>query len=238
MVNGPSPSTVGKPVNLGQFRYHTGAQPSPLAPGENCPPLFRDVGFEAMARFLRGSLRDLCGPYSPVTYLRTADYREPYIDHGRIGRIMLIQPRSVGPWRSGIDPIFIAPRNTKIDFETMIFIPSEISLRTAADKLAGARNSLEAREALGGREYLEARAETLDRLDWLARTHEESEQLAGPLRRMFQSPDRAERQRAREGMQGVGLSESDLCTAWHHLPDDRREHFSRAIQELRGMIPC
>src|SRR5690348_9434294 len=110
--------------NLARFRFHTGAPITRLSAGELSPPLFRDIGFEAMGRFLRGRLHRLCGPLSPITYLRSADYREPYIDYGRIGRIMLLRPQDVSPWHSGINSVYVASRDTIIDPETMVFIPA------------------------------------------------------------------------------------------------------------------
>jgi hypothetical protein len=218
-------------ADLSAFRYHTGAQPTRLAPGEACPPLFRDVGVEAMARFLRGDLQRLCGPISPITYLRTADYREPYTDYGRIGRIMLLQPHSVTPWHSGIETVYIAPRQTCIDSATMVFIPGEIPLADAASQLAGARCLRDIAEAFGERQYEEARIETLARLHDLEQTHADTEQWAAPLRRLFQSMNQSDRDQAREWMQRKHLCESDLCTAWHHLPAERRSYIREALAD-------
>jgi hypothetical protein len=67
--------------NLARFRYHTGATLRRLAPEEPCPRLYRDIGPQAMARFLAGRLERLAGPLAPILYSRTAAYREPYRDH-------------------------------------------------------------------------------------------------------------------------------------------------------------
>ena len=96
-------------VELSRFRYHTGAQPTPLTTDETCPVLFRDIGVDAMVRFLDADLQRLSGMLSPITYLRTANYVEPYTDHGRIGRVMVLAPRNIGVWHSGIDEVYIAP---------------------------------------------------------------------------------------------------------------------------------
>ena len=218
----PIPATGD--IDLGQFRFHTGAQPTRLAPEEACPPLFRDIGFEAMARFLRGELNRLCGPLSPITYLRTAQYCEPYVDYGRIGRIMLLRPCWVAPWHSGIQCVYIAPRSTPLDGDTMVFIPSEIPLAEAAGRFADMGRRADVATELGPRLYADMIVDTLDRLDALQRTHEKAECHAARLRRQFQSPNEHDRERAREWMGRAGLSEYDLCTALHHLPADRREH--------------
>ena len=60
-----------------------------------------------MARFLRGDLRQLCGPLSPITYLSTANYVEPYTDYGCIGRVMLLAPEQLTPWHSGVDHVYM-----------------------------------------------------------------------------------------------------------------------------------
>ena len=77
--------------DLSGFRWHTGATLRPVQPGEACPVLFRDIGPAALALFLRGRLRRLAGPLSPLVYLRTADYTEPYTDYERTGRLV-VQP--------------------------------------------------------------------------------------------------------------------------------------------------
>jgi hypothetical protein len=35
----------------------------------------------------------------------------------------------------------------------------------------------------------------------------------------------------------VGLTESDLCTAWHHLPRERRGQIAEALRRLDGRGP-
>ena len=40
-----------------------------------------------------------------ISMARTAAYREPYVDHGRIGRILLLQPDQVDPWHSGVETV-------------------------------------------------------------------------------------------------------------------------------------
>src|ERR1700756_1385904 len=109
--------------NLARFRWHTGAEPAPVLEPESLPLLFRDIGPEAMARFLRGGLRRLAGPFTPITYLRTADYREPYTDYARIGRLVLLRPQEVQPWHSGREHIFISAASLMPDTDSLGFIP-------------------------------------------------------------------------------------------------------------------
>ena len=77
-------------------------------------------------------------------------------------------------------------------------------------------------------------ADTRLRLTHLRQTHQAAELLAAPLRRAFQSMVQQEREQAYEQMQRVALTESDLCTAWHHMPDDRREFIAAALVELEA----
>ena len=219
-------------LSLSRFRYHTGAQPTPLAPDEKCPPLFRDIGDEAMARFLVGDLKLLCGPVSPITYLRTADYREPYTDYGQIGRVMLLNPELVSPWRSGLESVFITSRATEVNPDTMVFLPAEIPMVDAAVRLDGVKTFSEFQDAIGTAFYSEAVAETRHRVNQIIASHAETEKLAAPLRKLFQSSNREDREKARTWMEQLDIDESDLCMAWHHLPEHRRAFIKNQLREL------
>src|SRR5437660_12278491 len=83
--------------DLSGFRWHTGATLRPLATDEPCPVLFRDIGPAALALFLRGRLPRLAGPLSPIVYMRTADYVEPYTDFEKTGRLVMLQPLLLCP---------------------------------------------------------------------------------------------------------------------------------------------
>jgi hypothetical protein len=238
VMHNPTTATIARGEDLSRYRYYTGAQPLPVLPEESCPPLFRDLGFEAMATFLRGGLARLCGPVSPVTFLRTAEYREPYTDYGHIGRIMLLRPQEVRPWHSGIDTVYISARETSVQRDSMVFIPSQVTLLEASERFSTLATLSELHESFGANEYRDAIADTLDRLDLLKQSHAESERIAAPLRRLFQSMQQQERELARELMQKVQLSESDLCTAWHHLPDERRAEIQSRLLEIQKELPC
>lgn len=228
------PATVGE--DLSRYRYHTGAQPRRLEGDETCPPLFRDIGMEPMARFLQGQLTQLCGIHSPITYLRSADYREPYVDHGCIGRVMLLRPEVVNPWHSGIETVYIASRTIKIDLQSMIFIPAEISLHEAADRFLEAVCLDEVIEIVGRSEYQSMQRETLSRLNGLIQTHAQSEKAGASLRRKYQSMQQGDREVAANWMSQLGLTESDLCTAWHHIPTARRDLILAALCELPEVL--
>src|SRR5262245_45390935 len=94
--------------DLSGFRWHTGATLRPLGPEEVCPVLFRDIGPAALALFLRGRLRRLAGPMSPLVYMRTAEYVEPYTDHERTGRLVFLRPLLLHPWHAGTGHVHVA----------------------------------------------------------------------------------------------------------------------------------
>jgi hypothetical protein len=220
--------------DLSGFRWHTGATPRPVAPGEACPALFRDIGPAALALFLRGRLRRLAGPLSPLVYMRTTDYAEPYTDYERTGRLVLLRPLLLHPWHAGTPHVYVARARPEFDARTVGFVPGEVPLAEAARLARDVEDVGRLREVLGGRRYDEAAAESLLALDRLGEELSCSETRAAPLRRRLQSPDRGERERAREGMSRVGLTEADLCAAWHHLPRARRAEITEALCRLDG----
>lgn len=221
-----------KAEDLRRFRYHTGATLRPLAVEETCPVLFRDIGPEAMSWFLRGKLNRLAGPFSPITYMRTAGYEEPYTDHGRIGRLVFLNPLELVPWHSGVETIYVAPASRMTSPETLGFVPPEIPLAEAARLLGDAASLADLQDAFGPTIYREAISETLNRLDHLNAELHETEALAEPLRRQLQSADAHLRSEALSFMEKKGITESDLCTAWHHLSDDRRAELREVFQSM------
>jgi hypothetical protein len=219
--------------NLAGFRYHTGATLRPLRPDEECPVLFRDLGPAATALFLRGRLQRLAGPQAPIIYMRDQDYVEPYTDHERIGRLILLRPLALQPWHSGVETIFVAKATQPIDPATVGFVPGHVPLAEAARVARELTDTTQLREVFGGRCYGEAVAETLHRLDELAADLARTEERAAPLRQALQSGDRALRERARVEMGRAGITEEDLCAAWHHLPRERRA----AVREGLAALP-
>jgi hypothetical protein len=224
--------------DLSRFRYHTGATLRRLEIDEPCRILFRDIGPWAMARFLRGQLKRLAGPFAPILYTRTAEYREPYVDHEPVGRLVFLQPKLLRPWYSGVPTIFVASLRQCVDPQTVGFIPAHVTLIEAERKLQAAADIASLREALGGTCHDEAVTETLAVLDRLNSEHAETEKWAEPLRRKLQSRQHAEAQWARDWLAGHGLSESDLCTAWHHLPRERRDRFRDCVRGLCEVRQC
>jgi hypothetical protein len=224
--------------DLSRFRYHTGATLRRLAMDEPCRILFRDIGPWAMARFLRGQLKRLAGPFAPILYTRTAEYHEPYLDYVPVGRLVFLQPSMLRPWYSGVPTIFVASLRQCIDPQTVGFIPAHVNLADAEGKLQGAADVASLRESLGRTCHDDAVTETLAALDKLNAEQAESEQWAEPLRRKLQSRQHAEAQWAKDWLADHGLSESDLCTAWHHLPRERRDRLRDSVRGLREVTRC
>jgi hypothetical protein len=215
--------------NLARFRYHTGATLRRLAPDEPCPRLYRDVGPDAMARFLAGRLERLAGPLAPILYCRTALYREPYRDFEPVGRLVFLQPRELRPWFSGVAQVYVGPVQCDARTVTVGFLPADFDPMCAENVIEGVTTLVDLREALGGRVYDEAIAETRASLLRLNRELAEAEAFAEPLRRRLQSSDRAEAEAARDWLSARGLDETDLCAAWHHLPRGRRARLCDAL---------
>ncbi len=215
--------------NLARFRYHTGATLRRLNPDEPCPRLYRDIGTEAMARFLTGRLVRLAGPLAPILYSRTAAYREPYRDYEPVGRLVFLCPRQLRPWFSGVADVYVAPLRPDVHSVTVGHLPAHIEPWRAESLLEGVENLSDLRDAFGGRQYDESIAETAAGLDRLNRDLAETEILAEPLRRRLQSRDRAEVEATRDWLSRFGLDETDLCSAWHHLPRERRSRLRDAL---------
>jgi hypothetical protein len=217
--------------DLSGYRWHTGATPRPLAPGEPCPVLFRDVGPAALARFLRGTLPRLAGPLTPLVYLRTAAYVEPYTDFERTGRLVVVRPLGLQPWHAGTPHVFVAKARPGVDYAAVGFVPGDVPLAEAARRLTGVTDAGELREAFGGREHDDAVADELSKLVRLATELAASEAVAAPWRDRLQSADRA---RTREVIARAGVTEADLCAAWHHLPRERRGFLVEALRTASG----
>lgn len=218
--------------DLSGFHWHTGATLRRVNPGEPCPVLFRDVGPAALARFLRGTLPRLAGPLSPIVYTRSAEYVEPYTDHERTGRLVILQPDELGVWHSGVPHIFVARARPGINRGSVGFVPGDVPLTDADRRLAGVRSTRELRDALGGSAFDEAVASSIADLDRFAAELERAELHAEPLRKALRSADQRTREQARSEAERVGLTESDVCTAWHHLPRDRRAGIVEALKRV------
>jgi hypothetical protein len=210
-----------------EHRWHVGASIRRLLPDEPRPVLFRDLGPAATVTFLQGRLRCLSGR-SPVVYLRTSDWTEPYVDHEAIGRLVVLRPDVIEPWATGLAHVYVASVHHLPCSEHLGFVPGEVPLAQAASELAGVRQPAVLREIFGGKIYDEALQHTLHRLQDLCGELQRAERLAEPLRRALQSGGEA-RQRALSTMERMELTEQDLCAAWHHLPRDRRGHLLEVL---------
>lgn len=218
-------------LDLRRYRFHTGATLRPFEADEPCPVLFRDIGPEAMETYLRGELTRLAGPLSPITYMRTADYVEPYNDYAGIGRLILLQPLELSPWHSGIAPIFVARSTLMPRRDKLAFIPGSLDLKRAEEELMELQTAGELRQALGGADYDAELRDSFERLVSLNRRHRETEDAgANALRMNLKSGQTERRQRAIETMRELEISEEDLCSAWHHLPKGRRDRLYEIFQ--------
>jgi hypothetical protein len=194
--------------------------------------LFRDLGPVALARYLSGDLARLAGPLTPLLYMRTLDYLEPYVDYEDIGRIVFLRPAEIAPWHSGVPHVYVARAGVRVDLEAVAFVPPGLPLAAAANVAAGATNGVDFREALGGRLHDEARAESLARLQDLNADLARAEVYAEPVRRAFQATEARVREAVRAELARFGVDEHDLCAAWHHLPRERRAVLREVLPQI------
>lgn len=209
-------------TDLREFAWHTGGAIRPLGDGEPRPLLFRDLGPEPTLGLLEHRLARLAGPTSPVTYLRTARYREPFVDHGHFGRIAVLPSATAAVWHAGIPEVFVAEADTAVEPRAMALVPDDADLEALARAAEDLRDVRELRDQLGGAAHDRWQAATAERLRSFARELAEVEAHLAPLRRAFQSRDVAHRRRSRAHMAARGLTEHDLCAAWHHIAPARR----------------
>ena len=114
--------------DLRRYRFHTGAELSPVLEEQGCPMLVRDLGFAALARHLRGTLPRLAGPLTPLLYMRTVDFTEPYTDYENIGRLVFLQPLALRPWFSGVRGVYVARATREIELSAVGFCPGDVPL--------------------------------------------------------------------------------------------------------------
>lgn len=224
-----------RPRDLSRYRFHTGAPLRRLGEDEALPVLFRDLGTIALAEFVRAGLRRFAGPCTPLLYLRTLRYREPFVDHENTGRLVFLRPRELELWHSGVPEVFVAPAESRVDAESVALVPELSRLPAVAAAAPQLESRAALRELLGGRVYDEACAGALADLERLNRELAEVERTAEPLRRRFQSRDPRLRDQARERMAALGIDEADLCTCWHHIPRPRRRVLVERFDALARM---
>jgi hypothetical protein len=169
---------------------------------------------------------------TPLLYMRTLAYREPYIDYENIGRIIFLRPSEIMPWHSGIPGVYVARASLTVAADSVGYVPPGTSLARAAALGAEVTRGAELRDALGGRLHDEARADALARLDRLNAELEWTERFSEPLRRAFQAADPALRAAARSELARLAIDENDLCAAWHHLSPERRAILKEALPRV------
>ena len=119
---------------------------------------------------------------------------------------------------------------------SLAFVPGSVPLQRAESVLASVRHNEELREVFGGNEYDDQRTVTLARLDHLNEEHHLSEQFAAPVRLALQTGSERTKQKIREGLSAEGLTESDLCTAWHHVAPERRRLLFHVSRQLGALV--
>jgi hypothetical protein len=102
-------------------------------------------------------------------------------------------------------------------------VPTEWASTEGVKALADLTDPQAIRETLGGSLYDEHMAHLAANLHRLNVEQRASEKLARPVRRILQSGVLAKREALQRDMAQHGVSERDLCSAWHHIPRERRD---------------
>lgn len=203
--------------DLSSYRWHTGAALRRVDVDEALPPLVRDVGPVALARFLRGTLHRLSGPMTPLLYLRTPTWTEPYVDHAGTGRLLFLDPHGLDVWFSGVDGVYVAAASQRPrDESSLRYLPAGVDVPCADAYFDVVRADRVAAD--------------LDALDDINAACAAVEDAIGPLRRLFQDGN----ERLRRLMEVHAVDERDLCTPFHHLENDRRASLLARVSSLRA----
>ncbi|MDP2345190.1 MAG: hypothetical protein Q8O67_29870 [Deltaproteobacteria bacterium] len=214
-------------ASLARYRWHTGAPMRRVDDDEALPPLVRDVGPVALAQFLRGGLKRLAGPQTPLLYLRTTAWIEPYVDHAGTGRLLFLDPHGLDVWFSGIEGVYVAAADQQPrDPASLGYLPAGVDVPT------GLRTAHDLRDVVVNDR--ERAAHDLAALDVLNAACETVEAISRPLRWLRQCGTEVQRGNLRELMAAVDVDEADLCGAFHHLAISRRETLLARLLELRG----
>lgn len=216
--------------DLSRFRWHTGARLRPVDEGEQLSVLFRDVGPVALQTFLSQGLERLAGPQTPLLYMRTAAFKEPFVDYAGTGRLVFLRPREVRPWHSGVPHVYVARADRVPAASTLGYVPGDVDFEALTRCAPTTRAEL--REHLGGREYDQRTLHDEAALGRLNAAAERSERRARPLRSALQSQDLDRRRHAARLMDDAGLDDQALCAAWHHLSEATRAHVDAALARM------
>ncbi len=194
------------------------------------PVLFRDIGPVALETFLAGNLERLSGPYTPLLYMRTAKFREPFIDYAQTGRLVFLHARSLGPWHAGVAEVYVARAGRWPTTGTFGYVPYNIDFESVAQ--TGLRTMDDLREHLGATAYDQQCEHDRRALQRLNAEAAQAERWAHPLRLALQSCNTKRRQLARQRMSQANIDDQLLCAAWHHLPQSQRDHLMRTLSQL------
>ncbi|MBI3099240.1 MAG: hypothetical protein HYY93_13520 [Planctomycetes bacterium] len=207
-----------------------GSMPRPIAPGEPCPILFRDVGPDALAAFLLGGIDSLAGPEAAVVWLRSAEVPPPTRATAEFGEIILLRPMSLLPWKVDEPGVYVAAADRAAAAESLGFVPPDLDRRAAAKAAEAMATEAEWGHHLGSEAYDGAKRLAAGRLGEYLAERSLIEEWAAPLRRLFAEVP----ERARSEMERLGLREEDLFGPWFGLDRERREEVRKILMGLGG----
>jgi hypothetical protein len=209
-----------------------GTSPRPPKDDEACPTLFRDVGPQALAAFLDGTLATLEGPGSVCIFLRDATLPGYSACVEEFGVLVFLQPLSMGPWHSGQEGIWVAERGRMPPPDTLGFVPAKEPLGELDAKLSAVGTIARLREVLGSRAYDERVSQSRASLREYLAQWSRVERAAAPLRAQLDGKSAARREEVLRALLGASLTEKDLRAPWFHLCPERRKMAEERIRDL------
>jgi hypothetical protein len=125
-----------------------GTRPRPPAPGEPCPTLYRDVGPQALAQFVRGEATQFEGRGSACAFLRDATLPAYSSCVEQFGALVLLQPLALGPWVSGQAGIWVSEAGRMPPHDVVAIVPAGVDLPDFDARIEMAATRSEYRERI------------------------------------------------------------------------------------------
>ena len=204
----------------------------PLVGDEACPTLYRDIGPQALMRFLDGKLDRLAGPKAPCVFMRDATLPGFTGVVRELGVLVFLQPLAIGPWVSGQPGIYVAETGLMPPAPTLGFVPRAENLPEVDAQIANAPDASALREALGGARYDEQVTDVRGDLGQYLEIWRALETEAAPWRALVGGHREATRIAALEVLRSEGLTEQDLHAPLFSVPKARRAELAARMVAL------
>ncbi len=217
MIETPSVYPAYPGADLRPFATGIGSVPTPLAPDEPCPILFRDAGPDGVGNFLEGILTTLAGREAPVVFLRSAGVPFPTRAAEEFGELILVRPMALHPWRTSEAGVYVVARDASP--VGVGFLPPGTDRIEIARVAAAMVDERELREHLGT-DYGEA----LARIRAYQEERAAVEAIAGEIRRRYGE--------VRPDLERAGVTEAEIFGPWFEVAPDRRREIREILEHL------